>query len=122
MARRNAKADKTGEHGETAEKKAGIGDEVDSLFTLPLSEFTTARNDLIQRLKQSGRGNEAEKVKALVKPPVSAWAVNQLYWKHQDAFARLLAAGASLGQAHASQLAGNPADVRAVGATVGNTP
>ena len=51
-------------------------------------------------------------MKALTKPSVSAWAVNQLYWKHRSAFNALLDAGARLGKAHAAQLAGKTADLR----------
>ena len=32
-------------------------------------------------------------MRALVKPSIPAWAVNQVYWKHRAAFDRLLAAG-----------------------------
>lgn len=86
--------------------------DLDSLFTLPLSEFTAARNALIKQLKQEKRSDEAEKVQALAKPSVSAWAVNQLYWKHRDEFDRLLESGARLSQAHASQLSGKATDVQ----------
>jgi hypothetical protein len=85
--------------------------DVDALFTLPLPEFTAARHALVRRLKQDKRGDEAERVQALAKPSVSAWAVNQLYWKHRNTFDRLLAAGARLSQAHAAQLSGKSADV-----------
>lgn len=84
---------------------------LDELFKLPLSEFTAARNALVKSLQQAKRGDEAESVKALTKPSVSAWAVNQLYWNHRKEFDRLLAAGARLTQAHAAQLSGKPADV-----------
>jgi hypothetical protein len=84
---------------------------LDALFRLPLSEFTAARNALVKRLQQAKRGDEAERVKALTKPSVSAWAVNQLYWNHRKEFDRLLEAGARLTQAHASQLRGKTADV-----------
>jgi hypothetical protein len=86
--------------------------DIDALFRLPLSEFTSARNALAARLKKTGRGQEAERVKALGKPPVSAWAVNQLYWKHRDAFDRLDDAGARFRQAQAAQLAGRTVDVQ----------
>lgn len=86
--------------------------DLDTLFALPLSEFTTGRNALLKRLKQEKRNDEAEKVKALSKPPVSAWAVNQLYWKHRKDFDQLLDAGIRLQKMHASQLAGKTADVR----------
>jgi len=87
--------------------------DIDALFLLPLSEFTGARNALAARLKKAGQGSEAERVKALGKPPVSAWAVNQLYWKHREAFDRLDKAGARFRQAQAEQLAGRNPDVHA---------
>jgi hypothetical protein len=86
--------------------------DVDALFALPLSEFTAGRNALIKRLKQNKRGDEAERVQELTKPSVSAWAVNQLYWKHRNDFDRLLAAGTRLSQAHAAQLSGKATDVQ----------
>jgi hypothetical protein len=51
-------------------------------------------------------------VKALAKPPVSAWVVNQLYWRNRGTFDRLLTAGARLRQAQASQLAGQVTNLR----------
>ncbi|HYR91717.1 MAG TPA: hypothetical protein VE422_47135 [Terriglobia bacterium] len=89
-----------------------LDDDLDALFELPLTEFTAARNALAAQLKKAGNASEAERAKALVKPPISAWAVNQLYWKHGDAFKDLLAAGERLGPAHASQLAGKGDDMR----------
>jgi hypothetical protein len=78
---------------------------------LPLTEFTPARNALATRLKKSGRADEADEVKSLVKPSVSAWAVNQVYWQHRVAFDRLITAGERLRKAQAS--AGKSGDVRA---------
>jgi hypothetical protein len=90
---------------------AAISD-TDSLFQLPLDEFTAARNALAAQLKKAGHGDEADQVKALVKPPVSAWAVNQLYWRHRKAFDRLLAAGERFRKAQANQLAGKDTELR----------
>ena len=73
-----------------------LKDDVDELFKLPLVEFTGARNALAARLKKSGQANDANLVKTLAKPSVSAWAVNQLYWKHRAAFDKLLTAGQRL--------------------------
>ena len=70
-----------------------LEDEIDVLFKLPLAEFTSARNALAVRLKKDGRSNDAERVKLLSKPPISAWAVNQLYWNHREEFEQLIAAG-----------------------------
>ena len=67
--------------------------DIDALFQLPPGEFTAARNALASRLKKGGHADEAEAVKALPKPSVSAWAVNQLFWKHRKPFDRLMAAG-----------------------------
>ncbi|CAN5541448.1 hypothetical protein BH20ACI3_BH20ACI3_33290 [soil metagenome] len=89
-----------------------LEDDVDGLFRLPLPEFTGARNTLAARLKKSGRGDEAFLVKALVKPSISAWAVNQLYWNHRDAFDRLIASGERFHKAQASPLAGKLANLR----------
>jgi hypothetical protein len=84
----------------------------DDLFRLPLSEFTTARNALAAKLKKDGDTEESERIKALSKPPVSAWVANQLYWKQRSAFDRLLAAGDEFRKAQAAQLAGKSADMR----------
>ena len=73
--------------------KSKLEDEVDALFKLPLAEFIGARQALAARVKKEGRGAEADLVKALVKPSISAWVVNQLYWRHREPFERLIAAG-----------------------------
>lgn len=80
-----------------------IDDDIDALFKLPLAEFIGARKSLAARLKQEGHADEADRVKALVKPPVSVWAVNQLYWNHRDEFERLLAAGQRFRRAHSAR-------------------
>ena len=87
--------------------------DVDDLFKLPPGEFTAARNALATKLKKSGHDEEAGRVKTLPKPPASAWAVNQVYWRHRKPFDQLLAAGERFRKAQASQLAGKAADLRA---------
>ena len=89
------------------------GDEVDHLFQIPLSQFTSARNTLAAKLKKEGDGERADRVKTLGKPSISAWVVNQLYWRHRKAFERLLAAGDQFRNAQAEQLAGKSTDLRA---------
>jgi hypothetical protein len=86
--------------------------EVDALFQLSLPEFTAARNALASKLQKAGDKEAAATVKSLSKPPVSAWVVNQLYWRNREAFERLLTAGARLRQAQASQLAGHVTNLR----------
>jgi hypothetical protein len=85
---------------------------IEGLFQLPLAEFTAARNALAAKLKKSGRTDESARVKALSKPPLSAWTVNQLFWRHRKAYDRLMQTGAQFREAQAAQLAGKAADVR----------
>src|SRR6266550_5067760 len=79
-----------------------LDDEIDALFKLPLTEFVGARKALAARLKQNGLVSEAEGVKALAKPSMSAWTVNQLYWRHRDAFDELIATSQRFRKAQSS--------------------
>jgi hypothetical protein len=88
-------------------------DELDALFAVPLNEFTVARNALARRLERDRLSSEAARVKGISKPTVSAWAVNQLYWKHRKEFDRLLSAGKRLAEAQTLLLSGEATDVRA---------
>jgi hypothetical protein len=83
--------------------------DLDALFRLPLAEFTGARNALAAQLKKSGRGDEVARVKALTKPSISAWAVNQLYWNHRESFDQLMALGERF---HKAQKSGKVAEMR----------
>ncbi len=92
-------------------RAADLENDIDALFQLPLPDFTGARNALAGELKKSGRGDESASVKSLAKPSVSAWAVNQLYWNHRDAFDKLLELGERF---HKAQTSGKIADMREV--------
>ena len=92
--------------------KPNLDDEIDSLFRLPLADFTNARNTLAARLKKEGRLNDADRVKLLTKPSISAWTVNQLYWNHRKAFDQLMATGKRLRPAPKLRVAGKIADMR----------
>ena len=87
--------------------------DIDALFQLPLTEYTAARNALVASLKAAGRAKDAVAVRDLPKPPLSAWAVNQLYWRHRRAFDRLMAAGEQLRKTEVSRLAGRSGGLRA---------
>jgi hypothetical protein len=87
--------------------------DVDALFALPLSEFTSARNALVAQLKKAGRDAEANEVKALAKPSVSAWVVNQLYWRHRGLFNKLIEAGDRMRRAQAAPMSGGSANAPA---------
>ena len=84
---------------------AEVGDE---LFGLPPEEFVAARDELARRLRREGEAEAAKRVKALRRPPLSAWAVNQLARRPQG-LGELLAAGERLRAAHQAALAGEGA-------------
>ena len=86
--------------------------DVEALFRLPLAEFTGARNAVAAQLKKNGRSDQSADVKALGKPTVSAWAVNQLYWNHRDAFDKLLASGERFHKAQSARGGAKVADMR----------
>src|SRR3982751_5116605 len=83
---------------------------IDQLYQLPLDEFTAARNALAKGAKNGAA------IKALAKPPLAAWAVNQLYWRDRKTWDALIDAGENLRRTHRSVLAGRSGDVRAAGA------
>jgi hypothetical protein len=87
-------------------------DEVDALFKLPLGEFTPARNALAARLKKDGQQAMADAAKAVPKPSVAAWVVNQLYWRHRGSFDRLIEAGDRFRQAQSAKQTRSAAGVR----------
>jgi hypothetical protein len=82
---------------------------IDDLYKLPLVEFTSARNALAKSLSK----DEAKIVKALEKPAVVPWAVNQVYWRARSTYDRLMKSGEKLRAAQIAALEGRAADVRA---------
>ena len=81
----------------------------DELFGLPPEEFVAARDEVARRLRREGDAEAARRVKALRRPSLSAWAVNQLARSRQQALEGLLAAGERLRAAHQAALAGGDA-------------
>jgi len=65
------------------------------------------------KLKKEGRGDEAERVKSLIKPSITAWTVNQLYWQQRASFDQLIANGQRLRQAQTKSRTGKLGDLRA---------
>lgn len=84
--------------------------DLDRLFQLPLDEFTVARNALA---KQAGTHGAA--IRQLTKPPVAAWAVNQLYWQDRAVYDALIDASEALRKTHKAVLGGRAGDLRAAG-------
>ena len=81
----------------------------DELFGLAPEEFVAARDDLARRLRREGDSEAAAMVKALRRPPLSAWAVNRLAREQGPALQPLLAAGERLRAATQAALAGEGA-------------
>ena len=85
-------------------EEADIDDDLDALFTKPLSEFTEARDDLAKSLRQAGDREGAARVKAIRKPSVSAWALNQIARRYPQRMDALLEAGEKLREAQRGAL------------------
>jgi len=84
--------------------------ELDELFQLSPGEFTAARNALAKRA-----GTDGAAIKALSKPPLAAWAVNQLYWKDRDRYDALVDAANEMRRTHKAVIEGRRGDLRAAG-------
>lgn len=63
------------------------------LYAGPLGEFTAARNNLAKQLQKEGRRDEADEVKSLPKPSISAWAVNRLFQEERERMGELISVG-----------------------------
>jgi hypothetical protein len=83
---------------------------LDRLYGLPLAEFTQARNDLARELSRAGEREAADEVKALRKPSLSAWTVNQLARKERLQIRSLMTAAERLRTAQARLLRGGSQD------------
>jgi hypothetical protein len=88
---------------------------VDRLYGLPRDEFIGARDALARELRVANRREEAAAVKALPKPTVAAWAVNQAVRSQPPAARELWEAGDALAAAQEAILAGkgSGSDMRA---------
>ena len=85
-----------------------VEEAIDRLYSLPLDEFTAARNAAAKELE----GDDAKRVKALRKPTLSAWAVNQAVRAEPGLVEALLGAGGELRQAHRQATRGTPSQLR----------
>ncbi len=85
---------------------ASIEELIDELYAAPLGDFVARRSERARSLRQGGDREAAAEVKALRKPSVSAWAVNQLVRREERRLAALLAAGNELRAAQLGLLEG----------------
>jgi len=92
-----------------------IEETTDRLYSLGPEEFTNARNEAAKRLRSGGDRAGSDLVRALRRPTVVAWAVNQLPRRRPDLVEELLEAGAALRAAQRAALSGSKrVDLRAV--------
>lgn len=84
---------------------------VRALYRAAPEGFIAAREALVRELKEAGQTEDASAVKALRKPTVPAWAVNQLADRDPTGIGELLDAGAEVRAAqHAAMSSGTSAD------------
>ena len=68
----------------------------DRLFALPLDEFVAARNAAAKHATTAGDAVGAARLRALTKPTVAAWVVNQVARTHPDEVGDLVGLGEDL--------------------------
>ncbi|HET7294368.1 MAG TPA: hypothetical protein VFM88_18230 [Vicinamibacteria bacterium] len=78
---------------------SALDDAIAALYARPLAEFTPARDALAAELRKNGAREDAARVKALPKPAVSPWAVNQLHHHAREQVAAFFEAVARLREA-----------------------
>ena len=84
----------------------GVEEAADELYGLPPGEFTRARDERAKRLRADGEREAANAVKALRRPTVAAWAINQLARRRRKDLDALLSAGEELRAAQEELLTG----------------
>jgi hypothetical protein len=67
-----------------------------ALYQAPFGEFVAERKRLASEVKATGDKEAAARIAKLVRPPISAWTVNQLWWQERTAFDALLTAAAQV--------------------------
>jgi hypothetical protein len=89
-----------------AKQKDSLDQVADELYGLAPADFTEARDALVKRLRADKERELANEVKALRKPTLAAWALNQLVRHRKKDVDKLLAAGTELRKAQEQLVAG----------------
>jgi hypothetical protein len=87
-------------------KSEPLDQATDELYGLPPGEFTRARDARAKEVRKDGDRQAADAIKALRKPTVAAWALNQLARRRAKDVKRLVKAGEDLRAAQQELLAG----------------
>ncbi len=90
-----------------AKRPVDVSADIDSLYQQPLGDFTESRNALAKRVKEEQGAEAAAAIKALQKPNIPAWVVNQLFWRDRREFDKVLKAGDRMRGAQQERLAGH---------------
>jgi hypothetical protein len=90
-----------------------VDDQIAELYGLPLDEFTSARDKLSKQLRAEGDKDSASRVKALKKPNIAAWALNQLAHRYPGGLEELFEVTARVRDAQRKVMSGRKADLRA---------
>ena len=85
---------------------------VPDLYTLPLDQFTAARDELAQHLKSEGDAEGGKQVGKLRKPSVAAWALNRASGNNPEVVSRLLDSHKRLRQAGSRQAVEEASETR----------
>ena len=83
-----------------------VNQAAEELYGLPPGEFTRARDARAKEVRKDGDREAADAIKALRKPTVAAWALNQLARRRAKDVKRLVKAGEDLRAAQQELLAG----------------
>ena len=91
-------------------------DRLDRLYELSPENFISERDELAKQLKAEGDAERAKQVKALRRPSVAAWAINQAARSNPKDVEQLLAVGRELGEAQRRALSSKGGgDLKALG-------
>jgi hypothetical protein len=97
-----------------------VDDEIAALYALPLDEFTRVRDGLAKARRTAGDRDGAAVIKALRKPSVPAWALNQVARHSPEVVMELRRAGAHVRDASEHALSGDAADLRSASRDLNN--
>jgi hypothetical protein len=87
-------------------------DPLDELFAAPLGEFVAVRNRIAAGLRDAGDRDAAAEVKALRKPSVVVWALNQLARSERAGVRALLKAAEEMRRVQSGRRRGSVADAQ----------
>ena len=88
-----------------------LDEALEALYAVSPEEFVPTRTGLAKQLKAEGQTDDAAAIAAVRKPPLAAWALNQLSRRNRREVDLLLDAGHRLREAQAAVLRGAGRDV-----------